>query len=570
MTETSEFATGSPANRNPRLRKFGLTLLILAILIAAFYGVENWRGSRAWNACKKELEAKGEQLDWLAFAPKPVPDDQNMLKVPLVESWFVKNSPNTNFHARLNALMNFTSSLTNNPRVELVVLLPSSPGKPLSNEKILTLDCVARSNFYAFLKPCKEEISIRRFKSPLGGYISAARTSDHPLRIYLCADRNLTRDELETMIKKPMNSFERAHFSLAATEQSNVFRVTVEFNFDYTAADFVAWSNGFKPEFDAIRAAARRPQVYWRYDPTNCVNRPWGVINAMRLVTQVTVSRAYANMLLDRPDEAVQDLALLSDLERCLHQEPPTLVNAMMRVAIAGMHASAAEKGFREKIWQATQCKALQAQFEDLELLSEFVNAFRVERAYTIYMANHHWQELITSFLPNQPSRTRTHVLYTIISHGWILQNEAMYARAMQIEGVDLGQMRIYPERIGRYASELETMRLTPYNWLAKIAVDHMFTNWKTTPRNQTWVFEALLACALERYWFAHGTYPETLDALTPQYLETLPHDLVTGEPLKYRRLGDDRFLLHAVGWDGIDDGGDPIADWVWCAPERE
>ena len=61
-------------------RNFGRLLIglaVLATLIAIFYLEEDWRGKRAWEKCKAELEAKGAVLDWEKFIPPPVPDDQN-------------------------------------------------------------------------------------------------------------------------------------------------------------------------------------------------------------------------------------------------------------------------------------------------------------------------------------------------------------------------------------------------------------------------------------------------------------------------------------------------------------
>jgi len=44
-----------------------------------------------------------------------------------------------------------------------------------------------------------------------------------------------------------------------------------------------------------------------------------------------------------------------------------------------------------------------------------------------------------------------------------------------------------------------------------------------------------------------------------------LPHDVVTGDSLKYRRTADGRFLLYSVGWNEKDDDGDSDkGDWVW------
>ena len=90
----------------------------------------------------------------------------------------------------------------------------------------------------------------------------------------------------------------------------------------------------------------------------------------------------------------------------------------------------------------------------------------------------------------------------------------------------------------------------------------------------------ARVACALERFRLAHGDYPETLDALAPQFIEKLPHDLINGQPLHYRRTDDGRFILYSVGWDEKDDGGKVFiakngtvdrekGDWVWQYPQK-
>jgi hypothetical protein len=93
----------------------------------------------------------------------------------------------------------------------------------------------------------------------------------------------------------------------------------------------------------------------------------------------------------------------------------------------------------------------------------------------------------------------------------------------------------------------------------------------------QTATDEAALACALERYRLAKGRFPETLEALTPEFIAPVPHDVITGEPFKYRRTEDGHFAIYSLGWDGEDDGGVPgntvfdekQGDWVWsCRAE--
>ena len=71
-------------------RRISIGFAVLVMLIALFYAGEDLRGWHAWNKYRRELEARGEQLDFRAFIPKPVPDEQNFAATPLIKSWFEK------------------------------------------------------------------------------------------------------------------------------------------------------------------------------------------------------------------------------------------------------------------------------------------------------------------------------------------------------------------------------------------------------------------------------------------------------------------------------------------------
>ena len=77
--------------------------------------------------------------------------------------------------------------------------------------------------------------------------------------------------------------------------------------------------------------------------------------------------------------------------------------------------------------------------------------------------------------------------------------------------------------------------------------------------------------------------FSQTLDALTPRFIETLPHDIIGGQPLKYHRTGNGQFTLYSVGWNGTDDGGAVVmkktqktaidldnGDWVWAGQVKD
>ena len=64
---------------------------------------------------------------------------------------------------------------------------------------------------------------------------------------------------------------------------------------------------------------------------------------------------------------------------------------------------------------------------------------------------------------------------------------------------------------------------------------------------------------ALHAYYLKEKYFPQALSELVPGYLTAVPPDpFADGQPLIYRRLSPNRFMLYSVGPDGKDDGGTP------------
>jgi hypothetical protein len=69
-----------------------------------------------------------------------------------------------------------------------------------------------------------------------------------------------------------------------------------------------------------------------------------------------------------------------------------------------------------------------------------------------------------------------------------------------------------------------------------------------------------LISLALHAYKLENGAYPTRLKELTPTHLKQIPADpFGAGEPLRYAKRGNS-YVLHSIGPDGIDDGGQPVA----------
>lgn len=80
------------------------------------------------------------------------------------------------------------------------------------------------------------------------------------------------------------------------------------------------------------------------------------------------------------------------------------------------------------------------------------------------------------------------------------------------------------------------------------------------TERVQGYRNGVLAGIAAHRYRLANGNFPETIDQLVPEFLESMPLDVITGNPLKYL-LTDDGLEIYSVGADLDDDGGVETVD---------
>lgn len=88
--------------------------------------------------------------------------------------------------------------------------------------------------------------------------------------------------------------------------------------------------------------------------------------------------------------------------------------------------------------------------------------------------------------------------------------------------------------------------------WMGGKPVDDAVWN----ERSRQAALEAVLA--LQAYRRDHGTYPESLAALRPTYLENIPTDPCdpSGKPIRYRRDSANSASVWNIGLDGQDDGG--------------
>jgi hypothetical protein len=273
-----------------------------------------------------------------------------------------------------------------------------------------------------------------------------------------------------------------------------------------------------------------------------------------------------------------------------------TLVDAMINVAIAGLYANTIADGLKKHTWQEPQLAALQEQLKKINLSPTVADAFKMELVgSTRTFETHPAYKLgglfklvdLISGGASSSNKTRAGAFWWLLKNpmylflnlaprGWWYQNLVSCAviESKSLDGFDLEHDTISPRIFDEATHNLNQFldHKSPFKLLAAIAIPNTAKAAQTLARNQTLVNEAQIACALERYHLAHSEYPETLDALVPQFIEKLPHDIIGGQPLHYRREASGKFLLYSVGWNETDDGGvagdkTDQGDWVWQYP---
>jgi len=145
---------------------------------------------------------------------------------------------------------------------------------------------------------------------------------------------------------------------------------------------------------------------------------------------------------------------------------------------------------------------------------------------------------------------------------GWIYQNQFHINRIVTeniLAGIDLENRRLVAKRFKSLEEEVRTLKegFVPYHVLASMllpAYDRMGVKMSV---GQTALDQALIVTALESHRLAKGSYPVSLDALSPEWLAAVPGDWFSDEGLVYRLNADGTFTLYSIGYNETDDGGE-------------
>lgn len=577
-------------------RRICVALACLATAIALFYTEEDWRGKHAWEERKRELKAKGEWIEWASLIPPAVPDDQNFYRAPGIdpEDWTGRGG-----HALSKRIAAAAGLEIHSTGLTYIENATQRTNATLLAKITVTAENKDRavlrwgdSDATAKARQLIEEVVGRYSESALDFPLVGRRLEGlPPARIAVWSDRELAARDLTNWFPESLR-VEQAYLApWLRVEASGPGKFRVELPPGATtrsAPDYLERTASLAPVFDQIRAAAARPYARMDGDYQQPYLLPIPNFVLHRALAQTLANRAKCHLLTGDPVEALQDVTLIHRLCQVLENRPSrktmTLVQAMIHVAIDGLYADTIADGMRLEAWREPQLEDLERQLADEKLIPILVESLREERTsrqttlertppgrlYDLLRATSAsatwWKKMkdpLGRYLAFAP-------------RGWIYQNIAVCSKLPP--GWEIGdgeRSLVFPEKNQKLIDESTALSASaPYSYLDMEFIPNFTRAWETAALNQTKVNEARVACALERFRLARGGYPQRLGDLAPDFIDALPHDVIGGGPLIYKRTANG-FLLYSVGWNGTDDGGKiawqdnryislEAGDWVW------
>jgi len=475
-------------------KRFLFVTVCLATLIALFYAEENWRGRHAWEKYRQEQEAKGEKFSLKDFIPPLPPNDQNFATTPVIASCYESMIDTTGHEVR--------------PHLTNVV-------------NRLEMPITAEDDKHV----------------PTNGYWAKGTTTD-------------------------LSAWQTYYRQLAAS--TNLFPVPP--TPQTPAADVLLALSKYNPTFEEVRAASRLPYAQFplEYDKDDPAAILLPHLARMKGLSRLLQLRALAELQAGQSDQALEDIQLTFYLVKSIHVEP-FLISHLVRIAMTEINLQPVYEGLAGHRWTDLQLSALDAELANLDFLADFEYSMRGERICHVSILDYLRHTRSVDMFTGSESSSSPHPLESVglylLPAGFFDQTKVYFSRLHDqwvFPVADTTLRIISPAKVheNEVALTNSLQHFSIQNRLASLLFPSLLPVTKRFAREQSSVDLARVAIALERYRLAHGEYPDSLDPLAPQFINPVPHDIINGHPLNYRRTADGLFVLYSVGWNEKDDGG--------------
>jgi len=359
------------------------------------------------------------------------------------------------------------------------------------------------------------------------------------------------------------------------------------------AADVLLALSKYAGVIEELRVASRLP--YSRYPINYDSESPFMIylphLASLKSCAQVLQLRSLAELQNGRSDQALDDVRLALQLAGKVRTEP-LLISHLVRLAMVQLVLQPIWESLAEHRWSDAQLAALDAELAQVDFPASWRLSMSGEvggQADEMELLRRHPERVyelqaLIDFAGNKTDvRVPSWIIVRLMPAGWFYQNQYRCARMMEeycVPAADADRGTFSPTVAGRGEAAMATDATGPFSRFGRLILPVLRDAAPKFAYGQASVNLARTAMALERCRLARGAFPESLDALTPRFIARVPHDVIGGQPLKYRREADGRFVLYSVGWNETDDGGVVgldqggvldlhRGDWVWQYPAK-
>lgn len=293
-------------------------------------------------------------------------------------------------------------------------------------------------------------------------------------------------------------------------------------------------------------------------------------LNIAMEVAAIWALRMDAHLASGKPAEAMEDMLDGLRLYRALEGEP-ALLSGLVRQSVLFVIRRSVEHGLTERRWRAEDLVRIEAELATVDLVADARRAFSSERGFI----NDASETLRRRSVAERVKQTEEFDLRGEEPRGWrlwlrLVSGIPWREQVRQNQILDHRLMQVQPGFDHYFAKPALA---------ADLAEVHLATLTEVISRQYLALEMSLrqtrLVCALEQFRLARGAYPLALQELFPEFAATWPADVIDGQPVRYRRLEDGKFLLYSIGANARDDDGsakfDPwiagtfkARDWVW------
>ncbi|MFC1839339.1 hypothetical protein ACFL1N_07155 [Thermodesulfobacteriota bacterium] len=340
--------------------------------------------------------------------------------------------------------------------------------------------------------------------------------------------------------------YDKAYKLFEEKDTPDWFRFCTSHEFNPDSEEVTEFLKDNQGVLNLVKQAVSRPAINIDVDPAGLISSPIPQFSKYRAVAGLLSLSAKVKALKEGPEAALGDLETMEKLSAHLY-EMKTLISQMMAIAIDGMRKAALEYVLsREPFTEKTEiARPIKTAFSIMPYFKDSVQLEYISMRQTI--ASFNYRDIIDyhPIKQNTFMARLAYLLYNVFLYPYDFQSLKKYEARVKdafenpfhdtIKAMDDLEKSFFEDQDAGFITKIMVPDFSAYY----IRVGRM-----TAGRSQM-----ELALAAASYKAENGKYPDSLEVLVPDYIESVPEDPFDGKPMKLKVV-DGGLDIYSVGED--------------------